>query len=965
MDNIDNVYQAFDCLSSQNTDQRHAADKWLLEFQRSIHAWSTCDKLLNDNERNYSATVFAAQTMRRKILMDFSELPQDSYDSLRDALINHLKRIEPLDPVHYGTVVTQLALALADLYLQVPEWIGFIGHIVNIFATGTPGGINIMLSLLTVFPEELQGRDLRLGANRREAVQAELAGNFNIVVNLLTQVLNIDQSNTSMAKKVLQCINVWVNNPQNKTEGFAASPLLQNMLQLLNEINVQTDIYQANCEAISSAACLAEDTRNHYQLALTLQQGIFSTAQTFQTLMASEDFDKLASLSRVYIELAESFLEEIVNHTGGPLSDLRTIELVLQIVNYHDYALVELTFNIWYRLSEFIFQVTEDVNYAALMDSFRPFIEKYILALHRHCQIDVDQDGILDEKDDFSQFRNAASDSIKDVSFIMGTIALLKRILKLIQDNPSITWSELESALFIVSAVVNNVTNTQEEALPDFLHIIFSLPLNSHVSLLNTGAEFMGSFPEWFEDRNELLNHSFRWLLSLCEHEELIKTTAESIDAICKIHYMFLREYFPALMTFLRSMERAHNYGPRMEQAAQAIIRSCAALLNDLPGADIVQQLEVLCSDSVRNLNELSNAHQNGAPIVFNEEVPDAWRKAKSDPLIWLDRITSVFKTLKPWNAQKAFQVEHARHNGTPAMLETIPELQVPWLELGRKIWNAISATIEAYQDSSRIVEHACRCSRYLIRSMGMQSVRFVNDLATLIVKVYDAHPHSCFLYLASVIVDEYAVFDSVLPYLLEMGGVIARRSFQLFAKPNGLRDNPDTVDDLFRLAIRFVQKSPAAFFSIEFSKELFQCGIHALEVDHSEAHRSVTKFFTETIEAVRMAKQAGGQYPALDAVELLFTQHGEELVWYCLSGALFFVSHPLRKDLGEVLFELNRVYPERFSNWLRNGILKLQQEHRLGATLAQLETYHARTVSASRQSEAVTALRDLCKFYS
>uniref|UniRef100_A0AC34FNA0 Exportin-1/Importin-beta-like domain-containing protein n=1 Tax=Panagrolaimus sp. ES5 TaxID=591445 RepID=A0AC34FNA0_9BILA len=122
-------------------------------------------------------------------------------------------RVSAIYPVHYGTVVTQLALALANLYLQVPEWIGSIGHIVNIFATGTLGGINIMFSLLTVFPEKLQGKDLRLGAIRHEAVQAELVGNFKIVVNLLTQVLNIDQSNTSMSKKVVQCINVWVNHP--------------------------------------------------------------------------------------------------------------------------------------------------------------------------------------------------------------------------------------------------------------------------------------------------------------------------------------------------------------------------------------------------------------------------------------------------------------------------------------------------------------------------------------------------------------------------------------------------------------------------------------------------------------------------------------------------------------------------------------------------------------------------------
>ena len=82
-------------------------------------------------------------------------------------------------------------------------------------------------------------------------------------------------------------------------------------------------------------------------------------------------------------------------------------------------------------------------------------------------------------------------------------------MLRLVQENPSMTWTELESVLFIVSTVAGNVTNNQEEALPEFLKLIFLFPLNSHVALLNTAAEFMGSFPEWFEDRDVLLRMCF------------------------------------------------------------------------------------------------------------------------------------------------------------------------------------------------------------------------------------------------------------------------------------------------------------------------------------------------------------------------------------------------------------------------------------------------------------------------
>uniref|UniRef100_A0A7E4VZI7 Importin N-terminal domain-containing protein n=1 Tax=Panagrellus redivivus TaxID=6233 RepID=A0A7E4VZI7_PANRE len=956
MEDIETVYQAIECLNGSVAEQSSAAAKWLSEFQGTLGAWRISDELLQHN-RHYQAAYFGAQTIRTKILKDFRELPPESYESLRDSLVQHLKRVEALNPDEFAVIVTQLALALADLYLQVPEWIG-IADIVNLFnAADSDGSLNILLSLLRVFPEELSSRYLKLGANRRSAVQQEFATHFDTVINLLSHILQTHQNNPNLVKKLMQCVGPWINNPLNDTDNFASSTLFQSMLAFLNNTNAPADIYECICEALCSACLLCEDTTRHAKLASVMQQGMYSTVNTFKALVALEDFEKLASLARVYVELAESLLEECVNNPDKPLGDLRTIELLIFVVEYHDFSLTEMTFNVWYRMSEFLFQVTDDDFYTHLLNQFRPIIEQFIMCLYRHCQLDVDFVGVPDEKDDFVEFRKRASESIKDVSFIIGTQNLLKNMLHLITSDTNPRWNELESAIFIASMAVGNVPGSEETMLPHLLTIIFSMPEQTHVALLNTSVELVGNVPEWLEEHQEMLPKVFKWLIGLSSQEHLLKSAAESIENIARINYVHLREYFPDLLVFLQRAQKAAFKSPMIESAALAMLRSCAILLNDMNGAYIAEQLTLLCRDSLERLEMIATVRSAGHSFSTNE---NDWNQVSTDPLVWLDRVTAVFKALKPWNNQLAFQEEHNKTNGAP---DQIPPC--PWVTLGTQVCQSVALAIQAYQDNYRIVEHACRCSRYIIRSMGIQAVMFVGELATLTLQVYKAHPHSCFLYLASVLVDEYAAFAEVLPQLINLGEVIASRSFVLFHEPQGFRNNPDTIDDLFRLAIRFVQRCPAAFFSQPFSRQLFECGLFALEVDHNEAHRSVTKFYIETLCSIKMAKSALNQYPAVEAVESLFREHGQQLVWHSLSGALFFVNNSLKKDIADVLFEAMTVYRELFTTWLSNAVQRLAHEHRLGATVEQLQNFHTKVLASTRTNELTAHLKDLCKLYS
>jgi len=68
---------------------------------------------------------------------------------------------------------------------------------------------------------------------------------------------------------------------------------------------------------------------------------------------------------------------------------------------------------------------------------------------------------------------------------------------------------------------------------------------------------------------------------------------------------------------------------------------------------------------------------------------------------------------------------------------------------------------------------------------------------------MYQSHRHSCFLYVGSILVDEYGGEAQCVDGLLNMLEAFFTPTYQLLSEPDGLRNNPDTVDDFYRLCSR------------------------------------------------------------------------------------------------------------------------------------------------------------------
>ncbi len=90
-----------------------------------------------------------------------------------------------------------------------------------------------------------------------------------------------------------------------------------------------------------------------------------------------------------------------------------------------------------------------------------------------------------------------------------------------------------------------------------------------------------------------------------------------------------------------------------------------------------------------------------------------------------------------------------------------------------------------------------------MLRCSSAAASGLLTDIVSTAISLYSQHHQSCYLYLGSIIVDEYGRQGCYQEGLATMLSVLATTSLPLLAGPTGLIEHPDTIDDLFRLCAR------------------------------------------------------------------------------------------------------------------------------------------------------------------
>lgn len=337
--------------------------------------------------------------MRSKIQYSFHELPEPAHISLRDSIISHIEHITP------GTsplITKQLCLALSNLILLMGSWQKPIEGLMEKF-TANPDSIQPLLLTLGFIPEEIDARYLRLGDNRRKQVLKELEMSSPIVLGFLQSCL-MNSDNTVVQRlqlDIMTCFTSWVKMNCIPVSDAAGAVVFSYAFQILMN---QAGSTETQLDTASDCICAVLESmdleKTSPELEKTIFVGIMELERAYQDSVAHEDADRSMVLCRIFTVVAETFLPRMINNStpAEPHYSIKSLDSLIMCVGHFDFEVAQITFNVFYKLSEELYEK----NNAELTKIFERHVERLIEALYKHCQLDADHEGLIDDENSFS-----------------------------------------------------------------------------------------------------------------------------------------------------------------------------------------------------------------------------------------------------------------------------------------------------------------------------------------------------------------------------------------------------------------------------------------------------------------------------------------------------------------------------------------------------------------------------------
>merc|ERR1719291_1341726 len=476
-----------------------------------------------------------------------------------------------------------------------------------------------------------------------------------------------------------------------------------------------------------------------------------------------------------------------------------------------------------------------------------------------------------------------------------------------------------------MAAVGRNILPEEDTIVPAVLQEVLTLPASIHIMVRLTATKLVGELCEWIEKHPESLQATLNYLLQCLQDPMLASEAAAALTSICSTCRGHMAEHFMGLLQILEQVDK-FNLKP---EAANGLIKGVVMIISIMTNSEqLAEAVEKVCVIQVTPLTNIMNGFSAGG------DQPKIVKHSVTDPVLYLDRLSAVFRHIQPGGGAVPRDTPHpCRH--------TIESL-----------WPVLSRALELYQR---------------------------DVLVTQMVALYASQAHSCYLYLGSILVDEYAGEAGCIPGLLSMLQAFITPTYRILSVPGGLVAHPDTVDDFFRLNARFLQRAPVPYLQTEFLKSVLECALLSATLEHRDANASVMKFFYDLLHAGRARESAADHSVRSKLVKSLHAEYGEKLVDSLVKAAVTVLPSYTYHDIGDVIHECLLHDRESVCKWLETSLKSLQQNNNSGpgpgvgvagagstvtVTNKQLADFHKAVTSAESAVDVSHAIREFVRLW-
>ncbi|KAF2722007.1 ARM repeat-containing protein [Polychaeton citri CBS 116435] len=925
--------------STADRSQKNQAHTFLEQYQKSSEAWSSTFAILQSQDSSDEAKLFAATTLKGKIIFDFHQLPRDSLPQLRDTLLSLLATYA----AGPKPIRTQLCICLANLAIQFLEWKDVLQTVVSTLGN-SPASIGCVLKFLQVLPEEVtEGRKIALTEDELRDRTAELLEqNGQQVLRLLIQYAQ----SSAEAKKdplLMDCITSWLREVP--LSEIVNSPLLDVVMHATQSEESFDSAVETLCtifgETRSTNDYLNEIELLYPRLA-ALQPEIKKTAD-------EEDWANFKGITRVFAEAGEAW---VVLVAQNPQKFRGLVECVLEAcARDKERDALSQTFNFWYELKQYVVLERYIEARLQLVDIYSKLVD----IMMGHLEFPQPEDGSSadlfegdrEAEDRFREFRHHMGDVLKDCCEVISVTECLQKsyisIEQWVSEYGSQArsghvphWQKLEAALFSMRAMGRMVSPEENIMLPRLVPLIVQIP--DHEKVRFQAVMALGRYTEWTAQHLETLQAQLDFIMAAFNHssKEVVRAAALSFKFFCTDCASHLTSYMPQLQQFY---EMVLDQLPPTSQ--DEITEGVAAVLAKQPLDTLYQSFRICCGPVVNRLMAMAEAATD-----------------KEHKLAIADRLNLVTVFIM---------------NVTPYVEPSKPHPVTPYCE---EILPILGAIAERFADFVPILERVCRCWRYMILSYRTHTAPMLPALATRLAAGFTASRQGCFLWATDSIVREFSEVTEYTPpetindvyHFYEQQATTFLRALNDLA-PEEL---PDVIEDFFRLSTDVLLYHPNRLLVSHLMQPILSAASTSLTLLKEEPLMATLHFLRDFLgygnEDAPSSHFSDQEYQlkknppeVQQSVHKLTATEGEAIVQRCLTGMMYTFPADCFPDASGVLLALFQLTPEQTAQWVAKTVNLLPP----GSVAPQEQERLMRNVGQRIQSGEVRKVRGLLQDFT
>ncbi|KAI5967913.1 MTR10 [Candida margitis] len=890
--------------SNAPREEKANATHFLENFQKSSDAWQITHEILSDknNGSNVQLKLFAAQTLRSKIIYDLSsQIQLENYQALKESVLSLIKlysgRNEKL-------IRTQLSIALSQLALQYLSWNNAMGEIVANLTQSSDLTL-VLLEFLKVLPEELSDvkkshlSDEEYNIRSQELITDQVEA---VILTLKNLAENNSSNDPTLNAAILDALNSWITEcPIDKI--LSVHPLTSLVFQSLSNDTT----FDKAIECLVTIIRETRDIDNHeiidalYQQILQLNKFMHDNPDNL------EDPEKVDGLTRLYVECGESWNALIARN---PQHFKALVEILLNCCKYDDdLDIVKYTFQFWYLLKQLIILPKFTEARRILGDCYLQLIS--VIIKHLTYPITANDNDLFngdkEQEDKFKEFRYEMGDVLKDCCAVVGASKALQipfaQIQTILSDAQG-HWQYLEAPLFSMRTMAKEVPTKEKTILPTIMSLLVQLP--EHPKIRYAATLVLGRYTQWTAKNSEFLEPQLNYItkgFEVANNNEIFMATSHALMYFCQDCSELLVNYLEQLYLLYGQVKDKIDLESNYE-----LTDGIAHVVAKVPEDNLYKISDMFLEPSLQKVSELNSLNNNSDET--NTQIAD-----QLEIVIIFLQVLKVDEFEKPTHPVASLFIE--------------------------KIWPLTTSVLQKRGPVFKVSEKCMKLVKVAIESFSSYLNSILPQIAEILHQGYRQTQFGCYLWVSGVVIrvfgdDEYSS-QEITAAAYNFGLEQCQSFFEQFSNKDEsqIKLIPDVIEDFFRMLNDLLMFFP---FKLIPTLDLLDSIIKTAKVT-----LSVVNEYNPIISCVHFLIDLiswGLPHPPISLFEskdttplrecikqfLTLNNHGGELLKVVLDGLIFKFHNDVQQDASDLLLKILVVTPsiDLAINWLRDVVTSL-----------------------------------------